>query len=89
VAGTVTPLAVLLLERTIVSPPVGAALEIVTIPAEEAPPYTAVGFNNIPTKVGAVTARVAVVEVEPSVPVIVADMLEATGVVEALNPAEV
>jgi len=42
------------------SPPVGAALEIVTVPAVEVPPTTVVGFSETELTVGPVTPSVAV-----------------------------
>jgi hypothetical protein len=60
VAGTVTPVAVLSLESAIVRPPIGAALEIVTVPCDETPPTTDVGFRDSAVKVGAATTSVAV-----------------------------
>jgi len=80
---------VLLLERAKVRPPVGAALEILTAPVDAAPPSTIDGLTWRLIKVGAVTARVTVLVVEPCVPVMVAVTLEATAVVETLKAAVV
>ena len=59
VAGTV-PTAVLLELRATTKPPVGAGLEIVTVPVEVTPPSTVVGEKERLTAVGAVIARGAV-----------------------------
>jgi len=56
--GTVTPLAVLLLERVTTSPPVGAAPDRVTVPVEVDPPITVGGLSERPVSVGAVDAGV-------------------------------
>ena len=78
-----------MLDRDTTKPPDGAALEIVTVPAEDAPPTTDVGENDIPTRFGAVTARVAVCVVDPRVPLMIAFTVAATGVVETLKLPEV
>ncbi len=56
--GTVTPLAVLLLDRVTTTPPVGAAPDRVTVPVEPVPPITVVGLSERPVSVGAVDAGV-------------------------------
>ena len=77
------------LERVIVKPPFGAADEIVTVPVEAPPPTTVFGENDSLTRVGAATARVAVLEDDPSEPVISAVTFEATAVVDTVNVAVV
>jgi hypothetical protein len=79
VAGTVI-LAVPLLRLT-TKPPVGAALEIVTVPVEEVPPTTEVGEKARAVTRGAVTPRVAVAVIAFAVPVIVAVVSTANGTV--------
>jgi hypothetical protein len=59
VPSTVTPLAVLSLDRAMVSPPVGAGLEMVSTPVDGWPPTTVVGLSVRPVSVGAVTPSVA------------------------------
>jgi len=88
-AGTVTPLAVLLLERLTAVPPVGAGLESVTVPVELVPPITEVGLRVTPLRTGAVTAIVVVFVVLPSVALIVAEILAVTGVVAVVNVPDV
>jgi hypothetical protein len=87
--GTVTPIAVPLLERPTTNPPVGAADEIVTVPVVVAPPTTVFGEKPTLTRVGAATARLAVLEVDASVPVMVAVTFEATAVVDTVKVADV
>jgi hypothetical protein len=58
-AGTCAA-AVLLLDSVTTAPPAGAGPEILTVPVEEAPPITEVGFTPIELSVGAVTVSVAV-----------------------------
>ena len=58
VAGTVA--AGLLLVRATTAPPAGAAELKVTVPVEEVPPVTLLGFKASEARVRAVTARVAV-----------------------------
>jgi len=87
--GTVTPLAVLLLERAIVIPPAGAALVMLTAPAEEAPPTTVDGISWTLTKFGADTVRVAVFVAKPRVPLMMAFTVTPTVVVETVKLAEV
>ncbi len=62
-AGTVAT-AVLLLERLTVAPPLGAAPLSVTVPCEELPPVTLLGFSVSEERVGGNTVSVAVC-VEP------------------------
>jgi len=80
-AGTVTPLAVLLLERAITSPLAGAALEMVIVPADVLPPTNDVGFSVKPVRVGAVTVSAAGCVAVPNVAVIFAVRFVATAVV--------
>ena len=51
------------------TPPEGAAAERVTVPVEEIPPTTAVGFTEIEFSVGGVSVNVAVLDTLPKVPV--------------------
>jgi len=57
VAGTVA--AAFVEDKVIESPPVGAALEIVTVPVEPAPPNRVVGLRVRPVTVGALTPKTA------------------------------
>ena len=52
--------AALLLDKVTVSPPVGAALPKVTVPVDELPPVTEVGFIVREETTGGFTVRVAV-----------------------------
>jgi hypothetical protein len=64
----------LLLESETTDPPEGAALESVTVPCEELPPVTLLGFNVTEETVGedaGVTVKVACLELDPRVAVIV------------------
>jgi hypothetical protein len=77
-AATVTLLGTLaeplLLESETTDPPEGAALESVTVPCEELPPVTLLGFNVTEETVGedaGVTVKVACLELDPRVAVIV------------------
>jgi len=92
-AATVTEAGVLvellLSESVTASPPVGAALEMVTVPVEEAPPTTEVGFTVTDDTVGELTVNVAVWDVLLAVAVIVELVLEATATVVAVNVAVV
>ena len=88
-AGTVTPLAVLLLESAMARPPVGAALEIVTEPDADVPPTTVDGVIVSPTTVGALTYRTAKTLLDPSVAVMVALTLAATAAVLTVKEADV
>lgn len=76
VPGTVTA-ALPELSVTVV-PPVGAAVEVVTVPEEEVPPMTVVGFNATVTVLLASTVSVAVELAPLSVAVIVCVLLCAT-----------
>jgi hypothetical protein len=76
---------VLLLERRTTYPAVGAAAEIVTVPVEEVPPLTEVGLSTNAVTVGALIVREAALETELNVPVMVVEVLGATGVVETVN----
>jgi hypothetical protein len=66
-AGTVTP--ELLLFSVIGIPPEPAAPLNMTVPVEEIPPTTAVGFTEIEFSVGGVSVNVAVLDTLPKVPV--------------------
>ena len=57
-AGTVT--AALLLDKVTDNPPVGAALPKVTVPVDEVPPVTAVGFTVTEDTTGGFTVNVPV-----------------------------
>jgi hypothetical protein len=81
VPSTVTPLAVLPLDTVTVKPPVGAGLEIVTVPWDGFPPITVVGFRDKLSNVGAVTVSGADALSTPAVAVTVVDVLAATAVV--------
>ena len=72
VAGVVSQLAWPLSE--IVSPPVGAAELIVTVPVLVFPPFTDAGLSVSDFSVGAVRVRVAVFFTEPTLAVIVANV---------------
>ena len=85
-AGTVT--AALSLVTATTKPPVGAALLIVTVPVEEFPPTTVAGSIVTETTVGAVTLRFPLAETPLAVPVIDAVASVATGVVVAVNVAD-
>jgi len=76
-AGTVAT--AVLLELSATAKLAGAALLIVTVPVEVAPPVTDVGFSETPVTVGAVTARVALAEPPLAVAVIFAEEFVATG----------
>ena len=84
-AGTVTPLATLLLDSAMASPPTGAAEEILIVPVDCVPPNTVAGEIVSPANVGAETVSDAVFVVDPSVLVIVAVTFEATAVLETVN----
>ena len=72
-------------ERVIGSPPEGAALEMVTVPTELAPPRTDVGLSVRPVTVGAVMARVGrYAEVVPTLAEMEAVAFDAIPVVVAL-----
>jgi len=69
VAGTVT-IELLLVNSTTI-PPLGAAPESVTVPAEVVPPAMLVGLNETESKVGGFTVTVADCEPAPSFPEII------------------
>jgi hypothetical protein len=84
-AGTVAT-EVKLLERATTVPPVGAGPVSVTVPVDGERPLTVVGLRVRELTVGGVTVKAAV-WVVPRTPVIVADMVPATGLVVAVNVA--
>ena len=86
-AGTVA----LAFEEVIVTtiPEAGAAEDNVTVPVEEAPPATEAGESVTLLTVGAVIARDAVAELEPSVAVSVALVAAETAVVVTVKVAVV
>lgn len=92
-AATVTEagnVALVLLDlRLTTVPPVGATLLKVTVPVEDTPPATEVGLRVAELSVGAVIARLAVAELDPSVAVIVAEVVAETAVVVTENVAVV
>jgi hypothetical protein len=74
----------LLLESETTEPPEGAALDSVTVPCEELPPVTLVGFNVTEETVGedaGVMVKVACWELDPRVAVIVTFVFVVTDVV--------
>jgi hypothetical protein len=85
--GTVAD--VLLLDRLTTYPEDGAGDEIVIVPVEAAPPATEVGLSAKAVTVGAEIVNDAVFETELSVPVMVADVVDATAVVETAKVAVV
>ena len=70
VAGTMTDLSELV--SLTVAPPLGAGPLSPTVPAEELPPETELGFTVIPTRLGGVTVSTAVRVEVPHLAVIVA-----------------
>jgi len=70
-------------------PPVGAGPFSVTVPVEDVPPRTEVGFTVRPAGTGAVTLSVAIAELPPSVAVTVAAKVELTEDVEIVKVAVV
>lgn len=86
-AGTLAA-AVLLLDRLTTAPPAGAGPVNITVPVEDVPPITDEGLTPIVVRVGGVTVKV-VVRVLPRVPDIVGEVVVVTGLVVALNVAEV
>lgn len=91
-AGTVTKLGTVaadeLLDRLTESPPEGAAPESVTAPVEVLEPTSVVGFKLSEVRFGGKIVRVAVIELEPSVPMIVTTVRDATANVLTVNVAE-
>lgn len=73
--GTVTVAGTVALElfdvRATAIPPVGAGPLMVTVPVELEPPVTVVGERVMPVTVGALIVRVAVLDPDASVPVMV------------------
>jgi hypothetical protein len=93
-AGTVTlegtvATEVRLLESVTTEPPVGAGPERVTVPVEGVLPLTVVGLSVKELSVGEFTASVAVFAAPPYVPVIVADVFDATASVVIVKVAVV
>jgi len=88
VAGTVAA-AVLLLLRVTTAPPVGAGPFSVTVPVDELPPVTDVGFKLTELGAGALTASAAVCVVLLYVAEIVDDVLLATALVVTVKVAVV
>ena len=86
-AGTVA--AALLLDMLTASPPVGAALPRVTVPVEEVPPATAVGFTDTDETAGGFTVNAAVCVPPLNVAEMVADAALATAVVVMVKVAVV
>lgn len=84
-AGTVA--ALFAEDRAIESPPVGAALLMVSVPVDEVPPGTDAGFNVSDDRVGAVTVKFALAVLAPVPAVIAAVALVATAVVDTVNVA--
>jgi hypothetical protein len=71
------------------APPVGAALLSVTVPVDETPPFTLVGFIVKLDSVGATIVKVAVCVTPERVAVIVEDVLLPTATVVTVNVAVV
>jgi hypothetical protein len=84
-----TDAAALLLDKVTVRPPVGAALLNVTVPVNEAPPVTDVGFSVTDPTAGGFTVRGAVWVPPLKVAEMVADAVLATAVVLIVKVAEV
>jgi len=87
VAGTV-PTAVLLEERATTKPPVGAALESVTVPTDGVPPVTLVGMKARLLRTGAVMARGAFAVAPYADAEMLAVTLAPTATVVMVNVAE-
>ncbi len=87
VAGTVA--AANVDDREMGSPPVGAALEIVTVPTELAPPRTDVGLRVRPVTVGPAIARLPAADVVPTLAEIAAVTFAATATVETVKVVEI
>jgi len=75
----------LLLDRSMVTPPVGAGLLSVKVPTEEAIPATVVGFRVRDASVGALMLKLADSVVPFRFALIVTDVSEGTGVVFTVN----
>jgi len=86
-AGAVA--AALLLDKLTDKPPAGAALPKVTVPIEEVPPSTAVGFTATDETTGGFTVNAAVWVPPLNVAEMVADAAVATGVVVTVKVAVV
>ena len=78
----------MLLDRVTTEPPLGAGPFRVTVPIDEVPPTTELGLSLMELRAAAVTVIFAVLVVT-SIPVIVTDVLLATGLVVTGNVAEV
>ena len=87
VAGTTA--SVLLLTRVMTTPEVGAGPDRVTVPVEEMPPTTVVGFNVRLERTAGVMVRVAVFDVEPKVADTVTAVWATTPAVVTVNVADV
>jgi len=85
VEGTVTPYAVLSLDRATTNPAGGASPVIATPPCEEVPPRTDVGLNCKLRIVDGMTTSCPVSVVEPCVALMVAVMLDESPVVKMLK----
>jgi hypothetical protein len=81
--------ALALLASLILSPPVGAAEAIFTVPIEVPPPLTVVGLIEKAVKTGASTVSVVEAELAPTEALTVALVVDATGTVDTGNVAEV
>jgi hypothetical protein len=77
---------VLLLVKETIAPPVGAAPLSVNVPVDWVPPVTVLGLNVSDVRDAGVTVRVVVL-VTPTVPEIVTEVEEATGLVGMVNVA--
>jgi hypothetical protein len=86
-AGTCAALG-LVLDNTTCAPPAGAGPSSRTVPVEGVPPITDVGLTATEVKAAAVTVRLAV-RLVPRVPVIVAVVVELTGLVVTVKVAVV
>ena len=91
-ADTVTVAGVVALvlpeERLTIAPPDGAGPLRVTVPVEELPPTSEVGFKVKPVNVAGVTVSVAVTDVLPNSAVMVAVVEDVTAPVVIVNAAE-
>lgn len=68
-------------------PPTGAAPVSVSVPVEAAPPVTEFGFRAMLRNVGGITVKFVDFVTIPLFPVIAADSVAGTGVVETANVA--